>query len=83
MDESVELVRQFVLAGFNKIHLDTSVHLGDNNIKEKLDTKLITRRGVILCGVAENVFAEFKLLNLKTIQPVYIVASEVPISGGS
>lgn len=83
MAQSVELIRQFVLAGFTKIHLDTSMHLGDDNLKEKLDTAVIAERGAVLCQIAEKAFAELKLLNPSALQPVYVVGSEVPIPGGS
>lgn len=83
MAQSVELIRQFVLAGFTKIHLDTSMHLGDDNLKEKLDTAVIAERGAVLCQIAEKAFAELKPLNPSALQPVYVVGSEVPIPGGS
>ena len=83
MAQSVELIRQFVLAGFTKIHLDTSMHLGGDNLKEKLDTAVIAERGAVLCQIAEKAFAELKLLNPSALQPVYVVGSEVPIPGGS
>ena len=83
MAQSVELIRQFVLAGFTKIHLDTSMHLGDDNLKEKLDTAVIAERGAVLCQIAEKAFAELKLLNPSAPQPVYVVGSEVPIPGGN
>jgi D-tagatose-1,6-bisphosphate aldolase subunit GatZ/KbaZ len=83
MTESIELIKQFVSAGFTKIHLDTSMHLGDDNIKLKLDTKVIAERGAILCEVAEKAFGELKQSNPTALQPVYVVGSEVPIPGGS
>jgi D-tagatose-1,6-bisphosphate aldolase subunit GatZ/KbaZ len=83
MTKSIELIKQFVFAGFTKIHLDTSMHLGDDNIKLKLDTKVIAERGAILCEVAEKAFGELKQSNPTALQPVYVVGSEVPIPGGS
>lgn len=83
MEESKELVRQFVLAGFTKIHLDTSMHLGDDDKNSKLDTKVVAERGAVLCDIAEKAFVELKARDVNALQPVYVVGSEVPIPGGS
>lgn len=83
MVESEELIKQFVLAGFTKIHLDTSMHLGDDDIRVKLDDKVIAQRGATLCYAAEKAFEELKKTNPSALQPVYVVGSEVPIPGGS
>jgi D-tagatose-1,6-bisphosphate aldolase subunit GatZ/KbaZ len=83
MEESKELIRQYVLAGFTKIHLDTSMHLADDDRNVKLETKVIAHRGAVLCGVAEKAFAELKTCKPEVIQPVYVVGSEVPVPGGS
>lgn len=83
MDEARELIRQFVLAGFTKIHIDTSMHLGDDNRNEKLSTEVIAERGAILCEEAETAYRKLAD-DLKTLfKPVYVVGSEVPIPGGS
>ena len=83
MEESRVLIRQFVLAGFTKIHIDTSMHLGDDNPKEKLDTKIIAERGAVLAEVAEAAYEELKAVNPDALHPVYVVGSEVPVPGGS
>lgn len=83
MEESKELVRQYVLAGFTKIHLDTSMRLADDNCNTKLDTKVIAHRGAVLCEAAEKAFAELKSHSPEALRPVYIVGSEVPVPGGS
>lgn len=83
MVKSCELLKQYVLAGFTKIHIDTSMHLADDNINEKLDTSIIAERGAILCKVAEDAYAELVEKNKNALQPVYVVGSEVPIPGGS
>lgn len=83
MMEAKELVRQFVLAGFTKIHIDTSMHLGSDNLKEKLDTAVIAERGAVLAEIAEGAFMELKAANSEAMHPVYVVGSEVPIPGGS
>lgn len=83
MEKSCELLKQYVLAGFTKIHIDTSMHLADDNINEKLDTGVIAKRGAVLCKVAEEAYAELLKTDENALQPVYVVGSEVPIPGGS
>ncbi|HEX2926531.1 MAG TPA: class II D-tagatose-bisphosphate aldolase, non-catalytic subunit [Ruminiclostridium sp.] len=83
MEKSCELLKQYTLAGFTKIHIDTSMHLADDDINKKLDTAIIAERGAILCKVAEDAYAELAAKNKDAVRPVYIVGSEVPIPGGS
>ncbi len=83
MEESKELIRQFVQAGFTKIHLDTSMHLADDDKGKKLDTGVIAKRGAELCKTAEKAFAAIQSAKPAATHPVYVVGSEVPIPGGS
>lgn len=83
MENSVELVRQCVLAGYTKIHLDTSMRVGDDDINAKLETETIARRGGIMLRAAEEAFAELKKENPNAVHPVYVIGSEVPIPGGA
>ncbi|HEX3028101.1 MAG TPA: class II D-tagatose-bisphosphate aldolase, non-catalytic subunit [Clostridia bacterium] len=83
MEKSIELIREYVLAGFTKIHLDTSMHLADDDTGKKLDTSVIAERGAVLCKAAETAFKEIMSLSDELQTPVYIVGSEVPIPGGS
>lgn len=83
MEKSKELIRQFVLAGFTKIHIDTSMHLGSDDANERLDTKVIAERGAVLAEVAEAAYLELKVNHPDVVHPVYVVGSEVPIPGGS
>ena len=83
LDEAEELIRQFVLAGFTKIHIDTSMHLGDDDRNRKLDTRTIAERGAALCEAAEKAFLELKRLIPGAMRPVYVVGSEVPVPGGT
>lgn len=53
MRHARELVRQFVLAGFTKIHLDTSMRLSDDDPQERLSDETIAERGAELCEAAE------------------------------
>ena len=83
MEKSEELVRQFVLAGFTKIHLDTSMKLGDDSKEEMLATEVIARRGVRLYKVCMEAYAEVLKTNPEAMRPVFIIGSEVPIPGGA
>lgn len=83
MENSRELVRQFVLAGFTKIHLDTSMRVADDSTTERLSDETIARRGAELCAVCERAYAERKAQHPDAVAPVYIIGSEVPIPGGA
>lgn len=83
MAEASELIRQFVLAGFTKIHIDTSMKVASDDPDTRLSDEVISRRGAELAVVAENAYQELLKKNPDAIHPVYIVGSEVPIPGGS
>ena len=83
MAKAEELVRQFVLAGFTKIHLDTSMKLGDDSKEEMLATEVIAKRGVKLYKVCMEAYEELLKTNPEAVRPVFIIGSEVPIPGGA
>ena len=83
MAKSEELVRQFVLAGFTKIHLDTSMKLGDDSKEEMHATEVIARRGVKLYKVCMEAYDELLKTSPDAMRPVFIFGSEVPIPGGA
>lgn len=83
MEEAAELVRQYVLAGFTKIHIDTSMKVKSDDPNTRLSDETIARRGAFLASVSEKAYAELKEKNPNALHPVYIVGSEVPIPGGS
>ncbi len=83
MAEASELVRLYVLAGFTKIHIDTSMKVASDDPETRLPDETIARRGAQLAKVAEEAYAELLKTNPDAIHPVYIVGSEVPIPGGS
>ena len=83
MANSKELVRQTVLAGYLKIHLDTSMRVGDDDINQPLKDETIARRGAELMVVAEDAYQELLKVNPTAIHPVFVVGSEVPIPGGA
>ncbi len=73
------LVRDYVHAGFTKIHLDASMRLADDPVDLPLDEATVAERAADLCAVAEAAAA---LLPVDAPRPVYVVGSEVPIPGG-
>lgn len=83
MEKAEELVRQYILAGFTKIHLDTSMKLFDDDLQSPLSTEVIARRGVRLYQVCMEAFAAYKIQVPSAVRPVFIIGSEVPIPGGA
>ena len=79
MSRARELVRLCVLAGFRKIHIDTSMKLADDPVNERLSDEVIAERAAILLEECERAYQELK----DSIRPVYVIGSEVPIPGGS
>ncbi|MFA5585756.1 MAG: class II D-tagatose-bisphosphate aldolase, non-catalytic subunit [Saccharofermentanales bacterium] len=80
MHESDRLIADFVAAGFEKIHIDTSMRLGSDPIDRPLSNRTIAERGARLCKVAEQTYAtSFG----KPSELIYVVGSEVPVPGGS
>lgn len=78
-----ELVRSYVMAGFTKIHIDTSMHLASDPENIPLSDKVIAERGVRLCQVAEAAYQNLLKSAPESRQPVYVIGSEVPIPGGA
>ena len=78
MEKASELIRQYVQAGYTKIHLDTSMRCaGDPGKPDELfDIVIIAERAAKLCQVAENTKSDFQ-------QPVYVIGTDVPIPGGA
>lgn len=80
MEEAEVLIAQYVKAGFEKIHIDTSMKLASDPFDEPLLDEVIAKRGARLCKVAEQAYQEqFK----RPSELVYVVGSEVPIPGGT
>ena len=74
-----DLVRDYVRAGFTKIHLDASMRLAGDPTDRPLDEATVAERAADLCAVAEEAVAA---LPTDAPRPVYVVGSEVPIPGG-
>jgi D-tagatose-1,6-bisphosphate aldolase subunit GatZ/KbaZ len=73
MDKSRVLVRDFVLAGFRKIHLDCSMRLADDPAGP-LDMEISARRAAQLARAAEDATPGLSR---------YVIGTEVPIPGGA
>lgn len=81
MQRSRDLVREYVLAGFRKIHLDPTMRLADDDHNAPLPLETIARRVVDLAKVSEAAYAETAAS--APYRPVYVVGSEVPTPGGT
>lgn len=81
MQKAVELVRACVLAGYTKIHLDTSMRLaGDpGDPSSALAEEIVSRRAADLCRAAEEAHTQ---LPAGSPVPLYVIGTEVPIPGG-
>jgi D-tagatose-1,6-bisphosphate aldolase subunit GatZ/KbaZ len=78
LDKSREMVRQYVAAGYGKIHLDTSMRCADDPPGALADATVV-ERAAELCAVAE---AARKDAPPGTPAPLYVVGTEVPTPGG-
>jgi len=76
LQKSEVLIREYVQAGFTKIHLDCSMKLGDDPA-QPLDVEVIAGRAARLAQAAEHSLApDPGLLR-------YVIGTEVPIPGGA
>lgn len=82
MANAEELVRSCVLAGYRKIHLDTSMRVASDDPNQPFKTSTCADRGARLLVAAENAFDEYRAQHPDAPQPVYIIGSEVPVPGG-
>lgn len=79
---SEELVYQYTLAGFNKIHLDTSMKVADDP-EGALSTMTVAQRGVRLYQACMRAYDELLKTRPDAVRPVFIIGSEVPVPGGA
>lgn len=82
MKNAKELIRQYVMAGFTKIHIDTSMQLKGDKENNNFGDEVIAERAGILCKVAEDSYIDLLKEDKDAIHPIYIIGSEVPIPGG-
>jgi len=75
------LVRDYVRAGFLKIHLDASMRCADDagDAHTPLDEELVAERTAGLGAAAEQAWREQDDFSA----PVYVIGTEVPIPGGA
>ena len=78
MQKAEMLIRDYVDAGFTKIHLDCSMKLADDP-DGALDVEVSAQRAARLAKVAETVETEH--CSVSTIR--YVIGTEVPIPGGA
>ncbi len=81
MAKAETLIAAFVRAGFDKIHLDTSMPCADD--PTPLPDAVIAARAARLCQAAEQTLAELTAGSM--VQPVslcYVIGTEVPAPGG-
>ncbi|MFT3851002.1 MAG: class II D-tagatose-bisphosphate aldolase, non-catalytic subunit [Propionivibrio sp.] len=73
MQETLQLVRSYVQAGYRKIHLDASFVCSDD--AGVLSDEIVARRCAQMAQVAEDAATGEK--------PIYVVGTEVPTPGGT
>ncbi len=79
MHKSRQLVRDYVLAGYTKIHLDASMKCADDPAGHPLERSISAERAAELCEAAEKALAKFKKNSAKVR---YVIGTEVPSPGG-
>jgi len=80
MQKSEEMIRQYVEAGFTKIHLDCSMKLADD-LAGVLDVEVIAQRAARLAKVAD--LTPSPSPERRGAQLRYIIGTEVPVPGGA
>lgn len=77
MGHSLDLVQACIEAGYGKIHLDASMACRDDKPSNGyLPVGMAARRSALLCRAAETTAAR------ATLDPVYVIGTDVPIPGG-
>ena len=76
MRKAEVMVRDYVAAGFTKIHLDCSMSCADDPVP--LPERTIAERAARLCRAAEEAYR-----GDPTGAPSYVVGTEVPVPGGA
>lgn len=83
MKYSCELIDGYIMAGYTKIHIDTSMRLLGDSLTEPLSDIIIAERSAVLYKQAKESFEKYKQNNPDASEPVFIIGSEVPIPGGA
>lgn len=82
MEHSCQLVREYVKAGFRKIHLDPTMPLGGDD-PESFGNEIIAQRAVELARAAEEAYETWGDKTIWDYRPAYVIGSEVPVPGGT
>jgi D-tagatose-1,6-bisphosphate aldolase subunit GatZ/KbaZ len=80
MVKARQLVHDYVLAGFTKIHLDASMKCADDPPEAALSITTSAKRTAELCQAAEGAYT---MLHPGGMKPCYVIGTEVPIPGGT
>jgi D-tagatose-1,6-bisphosphate aldolase subunit GatZ/KbaZ len=78
MERAALMVRQYVAAGYQKIHLDASMRCADDP-PDALADSVAAERTAELAAAAEAAFGEHPQ---GAAPPVYVIGTEVPVPGG-
>lgn len=79
MEKAKVLIEQCIKAGYCKLHIDTSMILGDD---EFINDEIIAQRTAILINHAEDFLNTLDNSTGKVQKPLYVIGSEVPTPGG-
>jgi D-tagatose-1,6-bisphosphate aldolase subunit GatZ/KbaZ len=81
MENGCAMVREYVRAGYTKIHVDASMHCADDagDPRKPLADEIVSARAAELCKAAEAAHAK---LPEGSPPPLYVIGTEVPIPGG-
>lgn len=76
-----ELIEEYVKAGYQKIHLDTSMYCADDkgDRMNPIPDEVVALRTAALCKVAEDAWMKYRR---NCPKPFYVIGTEVPIPGG-
>ncbi len=85
MENARRLARDCVGARYSKLHLDASMPLADDPVREgePLPVEIAARRTAELCGVAETAYLDLQSGGSPVPRPVYVIGTEVPAPGGA
>lgn len=81
MEKAEILIRESVRAGFQKLHIDTTMPLGDEISPP--DEEVITDRWIRLYQIAEEEASLMAEQDPDYEKPVYVIGNEVPVAGGN
>ncbi|HVQ87765.1 MAG TPA: D-tagatose-bisphosphate aldolase, class II, non-catalytic subunit [Actinomycetes bacterium] len=79
MAKAAQMVREYVSAGYSKMHLDTSMKCADDPVDAPLAQSVIAERAAQLASIAEQAAADSAL----DVLPRYVIGTEVPVPGGA